>query len=430
NVCMVGYTDSNTGTDIATLGSHQSTFGGGLRDVFLVQFNSLGVRQWGTYYGGTGEDTGASKAVDASGNVYLIGSTSSTTGISTVGAHQSTYGGGGRDAFFVQFNSTGERQWGTYYGGTSDDFGVSNIVDASGKMYFTGGTQSSTGIATSGIHQSTFGGNYDAFLVQFECVASTGTDVQASCNSIMWLDGNTYTSSTNTPTFTIPGGEFFGCDSVVTLNFSYNPIISTDVQTACNSFTWINGNTYTSSINTPTFTIQGGAASGCDSVVKLNLTITTINNTTSLNNDTIIANETGATYQWLDCNNGNAIISGETNQSYNPVLSGDYMVVLTKNGCSDSSACVNVVLTGISELVNSFVKIYPNPTTTDFIIELANYLPRTQLSIVSVEGKTVYTNNTINTNKIIVNAADWSKGIYVVKITDEKNTQILKLIKQ
>ncbi|MBE7442808.1 MAG: T9SS type A sorting domain-containing protein [Flavobacteriales bacterium] len=80
--------------------------------------------------------------------------------------------------------------------------------------------------------------------------------------------------------------------------------------------------------------------------------------------------------------------------------------------------------------ITSGVAIYPNPTTAEFMIELANYSPRTQLSIVSIEGKTVYTNNNINTNKVVINAADWNKGIYVVKITDEKSSQVLKLIKQ
>jgi hypothetical protein len=64
------------------------------------------------------------------------------------------------------------------------------------------------------------------------------------------------------------------------------------------------------------------------------------------------------------------------------------------------------------------------------MIELASFSPKTQLSIVSVEGKTIYTNNTINTNKIVINTANWSKGIYVVKITDKQSSNVVKLIKQ
>jgi hypothetical protein len=65
-----------------------------------------------------------------------------------------------------------------------------------------------------------------------------------------------------------------GCDSIVTLNLTINNVVTgTDVQTACNSYTWIDGITYNASTNTPTFTIVGGSSTGCDSIVTLDLTI-------------------------------------------------------------------------------------------------------------------------------------------------------------
>ncbi|MEZ5172303.1 MAG: hypothetical protein R2850_02010 [Bacteroidia bacterium] len=67
-----------------------------------------------------------------------------------------------------------------------------------------------------------------------------------------------------------------GCDSVITLDLTINnSVTSTDVQSACGSFTWIDGITYTASTNTPTFTIAGGSVAGCDSVITLDLTINT-----------------------------------------------------------------------------------------------------------------------------------------------------------
>ncbi len=111
----------------------------------------------------------------------------------------------------------------------------------------------------------------------------TGTDVQTACNSYTWIDGITYIASTNTPTFTILGGSSTGCDSIVTLNLTINTVVTgTDVQTACNSYTWIDGITYNASTNTPTFTIVGGSSAGCDSTVTLNLTINTVVNGTDV----------------------------------------------------------------------------------------------------------------------------------------------------
>lgn len=175
NVYFSGFATSNTGTEIATIGSHQPTNAGGLYDAFLVKFNSAGIRQWGTYYGGTGDDIGYSCNIDPSSNIFISGFTNSSTGtaISTVGSFQSTYGGGG-DAFLVQFDSSGVRQWGTYYGGPGQDEGRMCSTDGLGNLYMPGYVSLNTGtvIATAGSHQLTYGGGtYDAFLVKFNGIS-------------------------------------------------------------------------------------------------------------------------------------------------------------------------------------------------------------------------------------------------------------------
>ena len=176
NVYMTGHTPSTSG--IATAGAHQTIYGGSSTDAFLVKFNSSGVIQWGTYYGGEGVDIGYSCATDASGNVYMAGDAQQqnlpASGISTIGAHQSAYGGGYSDGFLVKFDSNGLRQWGTYYGGSLLDVSFSCATDASGNVYMSGETQSPTSIATSGAHQTTVN---SAFLVKFNSsgVRQSGT---------------------------------------------------------------------------------------------------------------------------------------------------------------------------------------------------------------------------------------------------------------
>jgi gliding motility-associated-like protein len=159
---------------------------------------------------------------------------------------------------------------------------------------------------------------------------ATSTDVQTACNSLTWIDGINYTASTNTPTFTIAGGSAAGCDSVVTLDLTINPTAtSTDVQTACNSLTWIDGINYTASTNTPTFTIVGGSAVGCDSVVTLNLTInatsastdvqTACNNYTWIDGNTYTANNNTATFTLTNSVGCDSVIT--LNLTINPPLS-------------------------------------------------------------------------------------------------------------
>jgi gliding motility-associated-like protein len=103
---------------------------------------------------------------------------------------------------------------------------------------------------------------------------ASGNDIITSCTPINWIDGNNYAATNNTATHTIVGGSSLGCDSIVTLDLTINPVVtSIDVQTACNSYTWIDGNNYTASNNTATHTIIGGSSLGCDSNVTLDLTI-------------------------------------------------------------------------------------------------------------------------------------------------------------
>jgi uncharacterized repeat protein (TIGR01451 family) len=176
NVYLAGYTSSNTG--IAS-GGFQNLYGGGTYDAFLVRFNSSGVRQWGTYYGGTSSDYSKTCTLDASGNVYLVGRTSSSTGIAS-GGFQNSYGGG-TDAFLVKFNSSGIRKWGTYYGGAGSDFSNSCSLDASGNIYLAGTTSSTSGIASGGFQNSFGGGTNDAFFVKFN---------QPKVNGYVWQDIN------------------------------------------------------------------------------------------------------------------------------------------------------------------------------------------------------------------------------------------------
>lgn len=120
-------------------GGFQNTFGGGTFDAFLVKFNSSGIRQWDTYYGGSGEEIKTRVATDLFGNVYLSGGSSSTTHIAS-GGFQNIYGGGQYDAFLVKFDSTGMRRWGTYYGGSGDEYATCIATDAAGNVCIGGET--------------------------------------------------------------------------------------------------------------------------------------------------------------------------------------------------------------------------------------------------------------------------------------------------
>lgn len=173
NVYLAGITNGST-TGVATDGAHQTTINF-QADAFLVKFNADGVRQWGTYYGGAGNDFATGLSTDPQGNVILCGYTNSSTNIATAGSHQPAQGSANNDGFVVKFNTDGQRLWGTYYGGTEVDFTYAIKADAQSNLYVAGTTQSSSGIATAGSHQSAKGGttlDADAFLLKLDANGS------------------------------------------------------------------------------------------------------------------------------------------------------------------------------------------------------------------------------------------------------------------
>ncbi|MGH9747651.1 MAG: Ig-like domain-containing protein [Candidatus Acidiferrales bacterium] len=110
-------------------------------DAFVVKLNAQGAIVYSTYLGGSGEDAGNAIAVDASGNAYVAGATSSTD-FPTMHAAQ-TSGGGGVDAFVAKISADGSRVvFATYIGGTGDDEARGIAVDAAGNIFVAGRTAS------------------------------------------------------------------------------------------------------------------------------------------------------------------------------------------------------------------------------------------------------------------------------------------------
>jgi len=258
--------------------------------------------------------------------------------------------------------------------------------------------------------------------------ASTGTDAQTACDSYTWIDGNVYTASNNTATHTLTNAV--GCDSVVTLNLTINNASTgTDAQTACDSYTWIDGNVYTASNNTATHTLTNAA--GCDSVVTLNLILNTVDTTISQNGLTLTANQNGGTYQWIDCNNGNASITGETAQSFTPVVNGDYAVIITANNCTDTSTCFNLIVNSIPVAIDkSEVRIYPNPTLGQVVIDFEQIVEKGTARLVDVHGRLLLEKSLNDSKSIELNISRLPTAVYFLELQTSKGSYNSKIIKE
>ena len=230
---------------------------------------------------------------------------------------------------------------------------------------------------------------------------TTGVDVQTACDSYTWIDGQTYTESTNEPTYTLTNAA--GCDSVVTLNLTINHSnTGVDVQTACDSYTWIDGQTYTASTNTPTYTLQNAA--GCDSVVTLNLTV----NHSVTSEFTIETAE--SCYEW----NGTEYCQ-----------SGDYTQNLsTAAGCDSVVTLHLTVGVGIEEHNVTLAYLAPNPATNTCRIMGLDTDP-VSVDIYDMNGKLVRRDYTTELDVTLL-----PTGIYMVRVLTSNRIIDLKLVKQ
>lgn len=150
NIYVTGY----------TTGGLDGYTNAGNNDLFLMKYDTTGVKQWTRQMGSSGDDRAYGVAVDGNGNVYIAGI--------TTGALNGNTNTSGNDLLVMKYNSAGDWQWTRQKGANlaqgrtpwNDEFNIGIIVDASGNVYITG----STGIGLDGY---TSAGGIDVFIMKY-----------------------------------------------------------------------------------------------------------------------------------------------------------------------------------------------------------------------------------------------------------------------
>jgi hypothetical protein len=222
-----------------------------------------------------------------------------------------------------------------------------------------------------------------------------------------------------------------GCDSTVELTLTVLPTyIESETATICSGDTYdFNGQTLTDA-NAGLNTVVIQSANGCDSTVNLTLTVEAIDLTVmpSLPGDVLIASQSGATYQWVDCDNGNAPISGETNSTFAPSTTGNYAVEITLNGCTETSACTLVDFTSVDELNINSSAVFPNPVSDIFEIKnIEQFGTITSISLMDANGRVV---QEISITDNSTNIENLKAGVYFLNIVSETGRSITTVVKK
>jgi gliding motility-associated-like protein len=253
------------------------------------------VLVFATYSGGTGAGNGYyaySTTYDDDGNMYASSGAYQFGWPTTVGAYQAVFNGVqnsglSREVGINKYNATGSTLiYSTYYGGNLNEFPHALKVNHNGELVLIGSTNSANLPVTAGSYDNSLGGASDMFVAHFN---STGTG----------LIGATYLGGSNVePT----AFSFFGTNPITDNNAGYSSPMELTFDASDNI--WVVGNTNSADINIVgnnsqnTYSVkkwicQGSTyvfgtlilntsgnyvqtfttASGCDSVVKLNLTV-------------------------------------------------------------------------------------------------------------------------------------------------------------
>ncbi|MFC1732463.1 SBBP repeat-containing protein [candidate division KSB1 bacterium] len=389
NLYVTGRTGGNNFPIQTLTGAYnQTTSGGGNNDAFILKFNSSCERVWATYYGGIGGDTGRGICADNSGNFYVTGETwSANFPIQTLsGAYNQTTFGGICDAYILKFNSSCERIWATFYGGSTNDIGKRICTDDSGNLYVTGGTTSSnfpTQALTGAYNQTNHGGGtWDDFLLKFN----------SSCERI-WA--------------TFYGGS--GWD---------------DVHTMCTDNSghfYVTG--FTESIDFPTQTLIGSYNQTTfggwqDAIIlKFNSSCERIWATYYGGSDLDLG------YGICTDNSGNLYVTGETESSNFPTLTltGAYNQSTSGGGydafilrfVEDNNAIGDIDLQNFN--------VYPNPVKNVLNINLSSTheMKDGMISLINIRGKVITSVKvTEGMRNIRINTSGVAPGLYYVQIVE------------
>ena len=287
----------------------------------------------------------------------------------------------------------------------------------------------------------------------------------SGADSYTWSTGANGSSISDSPNVStvysvIGTNTLSGCaatvqSQMVIVNESPNIIAYTNKPVVCagqqanltaygaSTYTWSTGSTNALVTVTPnattSYTALGTNAAGCTAsgvvqiVVNPNPTITASSNAPDQNQmckgETVTLTGAGAvTYQWA----ANTLFIQAAQAVVSPQQSTTYTLTGTNaNGCSGvTTIALNVSeCTGINQITTTLsgVKLYPNPTSGVFTVELNTTSAKT-IEVTDVTGRVVMT-NTSNNEVVNVNINNLSNGIYYVKVQSENAVDVIKVVK-
>jgi hypothetical protein len=174
-------------------------------------------------------------------------------------------------------------------------------------------------------------------------------------------------------------------------------------------------------------TVSANNGPACSSLPQtFAVTVISVDTAVSVNMNTLTAHATGATYQWIDCISGNEI-PGETNLDYTPTSDGSYAVIITINGCTDTSSCHNFTLGIVENSWRATFTINPNPTNGKIVLN--GSITVDEIEIYNLLGECIY-KSAILRPKTEIDISSQRSGIYILQVRTKEGIISKKIVKQ
>ena len=336
------------------------SFGNG--DIFVLKLDASGSELFAKTVGGPEEDFASNVKVDESDNVYVTGYFRATVNFNTSGNDRDEKASaGGMDGFVLKLDNNGNYNWVESFGADLTDMATGLEIISENEIAISGTYSNEVDMDPSAndLLIRTPNTSGQGFVAMINTCANVTVKEISACDSYTWnVNGTTYEASSNAQVLM---ENINGCDSLVRLELTINySNIATDMIEACAPITWIDGMTYDADNNTAEFMMTNQF--GCDSLVKLDLVFNTPSTDVTQAAEVLTAAQDNATYQWVDCDNNNAPIAGAVGQVFTATENGTYAVIINNKGCEEMSACFTVTGLGLNDLSNKAFTVSPNPT--------------------------------------------------------------------
>lgn len=422
------------------LGIHMS-IASGQSVVYLEKLTTDGDFVWAKTINGIGVNDytiSASCAIDASENIYLAGKMSGTVDLDP---NAGTFLLSNQNTFIEKIDQNGTFLWGNSIQGS---LGVEEIkIDSQGASYLTGSFIGTIQIDPSGSNFSmTSSAGSDIHVQKFNPNGSFGWAINMGGTGYDWasaiaLDNNNNILVTGTFNQTAdldPGAATLSFTSAVGNDIfvlkldNCTPVITSMTVESCLFYSLPSGSAIYNISGNYTDTLTN--ACGADSILIIDLTINTVDVAVTNVDPLLTATASGAIYQWIDCGNGNAVISSATNATYTPTQNGEYAVIVTQNGCSDTSSCYTVESVSLNEWsFGDAISLYPNPTNQNITIDLGKIYAEVDLQIMNSLGQIISRKVVELTDSLEIDLVG-ANGVYYIVVQTEEGKVIRKVTKE